>query len=373
MKSESRRKPVARTRSRQASLYLKFGLALFVLAFCLLVTEGLVRYAAYRAEEQRNAQWLEFLSQRREEKSQRPGARLALNDIIQPSKYPDVIYQLSPNMEMTFHGAHITVNEDGFRGPRVAKAKDAGVFRILGLGDSVMFGHGVDDGEEFLQVMLETLTNECPERRFEGINTGVSGYNTAMEVAVLENVGLAWQPDLVILDFVRNDFSLPNFIVDAPTDFLALDRSFLWEWFTVVSEQDGGFANPMQPAGRTETGGTEDDPELVPSRYAHMVGHAGFRRAMVRLHELAEEHGFVLVVTTHRYREPVVTETCQALGVPLIRGEEAVNAYAQEHGIETYRGSELTVSESDPHPSAVQHRILGEYYAKLLLATGAFD
>lgn len=236
-----------------------------------------------------------------------------------------------------------------------------------------MFGHGVDDGGEFLQVMLETLKQERPGRRFEVINTGVSGYNTAMEVALLENVGLAWEPDLVIIDFVRNDFSLPNFIVDSPMDFLALDRSFLWEWVTVVSEQDGGFANPMQPAGLTETGGTEDDPELVPSRYAHMVGHAGFRRAMTRLHELAEEHGFVLVVTTHRYREPVVTETCQALGIPLIRGEEAVNAYAQEHGIESYRGSVLTVSDADPHPSALQHRLLGEYYAKLLLATGTFD
>ena len=58
----------------------------------------------------------------------------------------------------------------------------------------------------------------------ETVNTGVVGYNTIQELARLEQVGLAYQPDVVVLTFVVNDLLETFSIFDhqyEPTGLLA--------------------------------------------------------------------------------------------------------------------------------------------------------
>ena len=342
---------------RRASLGLKLVLAGASLGFAGLVAEIGWRFVQYRQETTLHEQWAQVAAKKLAEKP--PSGTVNFSELIYPSPAHDVIYELCPNLDVVYLGGKVTTNSDGFRGAQVPKDKPDDVFRIVGLGDSVMFGMCNNDGEEYLQIMADRLRKARPDRKIEIVNTSIPGHNTAMEVALLESKGLAWKPDLVVIDFVRNDFSLPNFIV-GKTDFLALNRSFLWEWICSLNNERGGF---------------ESDPELVPPEYSHLVGHAGFKNALRRLKELSLQHGFKVVVTTHRYKVPVVLETCKELGLPLIFGETAVSEYEKEHNIsaKTYLGSELTVSDRDPHPSALQHRILGEYYAKMLLATNLLD
>src|ERR1043166_8889897 len=57
-----------------------------------------------------------------------------------------------------FHGYDLgeiaTINEDGYRGPRHARAKPAGRTRVVMLGDSIAYGAGVKD-DETLAALLE--------------------------------------------------------------------------------------------------------------------------------------------------------------------------------------------------------------------------
>jgi lysophospholipase L1-like esterase len=97
----------------------------------------------------------------------------------------------------------ITTNSVGFRGRKeYAVTKPTGTYRILALGDSVTLGHGVGDEHTFAALLEQKLSSVRPT---EVINMGVSGFGTAEELIQLRQVGLAYQPDLVILGYFPND------------------------------------------------------------------------------------------------------------------------------------------------------------------------
>ncbi len=96
-----------------------------------------------------------------------------------------------------------STNSQGFRGQvEYAVEKPQGTFRVIVLGDSVTLGHGVKDNETFSAVAERKLNQRRP---VEVINMGVSGFGTAEELIQLEEVGLRYQPDLVVLAYFPND------------------------------------------------------------------------------------------------------------------------------------------------------------------------
>lgn len=99
----------------------------------------------------------------------------------------------------------IGINSLGFRGPDVSRAKPAGVFRILMLGDSITYGNSVQWDQTFSWRLEEQLNRRDTGLRFEVLNLGVSGYNTRQELAALRELGLQLDPDLIVLNVCLND------------------------------------------------------------------------------------------------------------------------------------------------------------------------
>ena len=110
------------------------------------------------------------------------------------------ILRLSDNKILLFENnpTHVYINRDGFVGPRVARDKPDGTFRIAVLGDSVAFGYGVSAGENFTAV-LRRLLSESKNRKFEVINAGVDGYNTMQEAELFRVRVSPFAPDLILL------------------------------------------------------------------------------------------------------------------------------------------------------------------------------
>ena len=96
-----------------------------------------------------------------------------------------------------------STNAVGLRGGEIGpKTKP----RVLALGDSMTWGWGVAQGEEWNHgVGPEVARLGGPE--VEGLNGGVNGYGTANELARLEELGPALSPDLVLLGFFPNDYA----------------------------------------------------------------------------------------------------------------------------------------------------------------------
>jgi hypothetical protein len=79
--------------------------------------------------------------------------------------------------------------------------KKEGVFRIITLGDSYTFGQNVSTENNWTEVLEDRLNNEkiCQKvKKYEVINLGVGGYDTAYEVERYKNRGQKYEPDLVI-------------------------------------------------------------------------------------------------------------------------------------------------------------------------------
>lgn len=94
----------------------------------------------------------------------------------------------------------VTINRKGFRDLEREYAKDPSIYRIVVLGDSMVWGYGVEDDQTFTRVTESRLQN------VELINLGVSGYGTDQELLLLREQGLRYQGDLYVLVVVDNDF-----------------------------------------------------------------------------------------------------------------------------------------------------------------------
>jgi lysophospholipase L1-like esterase len=297
--------------------------------------------------------------------------------MIRPSASPRIVYELWPGLDVQFdignqkRPGRVTTNRAGFRGRDHAVPKPSGTFRIVGIGDSLMFGWGVDDGEDFLAVLEERLARERPESHVEVLNTAVPGYNTVMEVATLEEKGLPYGPDLVVVGFCPNDASLPNFIRPV-RDVLSLRQSFLLEF---VRSRLG----PAPPPGdalvlaprRADDRAFEDEPALVPGPYRALAGWAALRGAFRELRLLSQKHGFSVLVTAfvpgfddERKRRGL--DIAAREGFPVLDFGEVEGRYMRSHGITEYAGSALTVSATDLHPSALAHAMAAEEMARFL-------
>jgi hypothetical protein len=96
-------------------------------------------------------------------------------------------------------------NSKGFRNTReFPYAKAPGVFRVLSLGDSHTQGFEVHQHQTFSAVLERYLLHRG--RKAEVINAGLSGWSTAEALVFLENEGIRYQPDAVVLGFFGNDF-----------------------------------------------------------------------------------------------------------------------------------------------------------------------
>src|SRR5262245_1613512 len=69
-----------------------------------------------------------------------PGVtNVSLRGLIQGSANERIVYELKPGLRAGFVGVPVAVNGAGFRERELPRAKPSRTFRIVGLGDSVMF------------------------------------------------------------------------------------------------------------------------------------------------------------------------------------------------------------------------------------------
>lgn len=120
-------------------------------------------------------------------------------------------YRLAKNFEYDWEHPEfrmqVKTNSLGLREDREFGDKQA--LRILVLGDSFVFGLGVQRSETF-QALLEQSLSKRLGRAVEVINAGVPGYGTCHERLVLEELLPKLQPDLVLLCFYAGNDLVDN-------------------------------------------------------------------------------------------------------------------------------------------------------------------
>ena len=98
-------------------------------------------------------------------------------------------------------------NEHGYEAPGHSLVKPAGTFRVLVLGDSLSAGQAWVRGVE------QRLKQQLPGRRVELWNGGIPGFDTCSELRALKERGWQIDPDLVLLQFCVNDFTVTATVI----------------------------------------------------------------------------------------------------------------------------------------------------------------
>lgn len=132
---------------------------------------------------------------------------------------PDPVQQwvVRPNLvefDNLTGGGKLNTNADGLREVTLPRTKPGGPdseYRVFVLGDSSNFGHGVE-GDETWEHQLELLLAGKTSKPVHVINGACPGWTTVEGITWLRDVGLAYEPDLVIAGF--NNDPGPEYLED---------------------------------------------------------------------------------------------------------------------------------------------------------------
>src|SRR5712671_6695438 len=364
---------IASAKRRPFALRLTLALASTIVA--LLVAEGIVRLAHYLREDRRPLE-----AQLRGARTQAPSSMqsLRLGEIVQPSRYAGIVYELKPNVRGRFMGQPLLINSQGLRDYEHTRHKEPGTFRIVGVGDSSLFGWGVPIEDSGLKVLERRLNEKSRAHTFEVINFAVPGYNTAMEAETFVQRCLEYAPDLVLLNFNTNDYDVPNFM-RLPRDLATLRTSYLFDWaysvyegvMAVEREQLGVFDFSHRTIAERQAAHLDEDPAL-PDEYRYMVGAKGVVRALERLAAAARErHISVVVFSVEAYpgldptyerdewrdgQRELLERESRRLGFHFLNTYPYYMNYLNQHPTANL-ATVFAVSEIDGHPNSLAHSI----------------
>lgn len=116
-----------------------------------------------------------------------------------------------PYLNYTLNPALEDVNDYGYRGAAVAIPKPHEIFRIVTLGGSTTYGHGLTANEAYPAQLQHILRDDYAMQNVEVVNLGVPGYFSLDSLVNLATRGLALQPDLVIIYDGVNDAAVRIF------------------------------------------------------------------------------------------------------------------------------------------------------------------
>ena len=137
--------------------------------------------------------------------------------------HPTRLWVQAPNARFTLpeHG-ELRTNALGLRDGAVTIPKPRGEHRILSLGESSTWGHGVRQSDTYSTLLERMLTT--PSRTVNVINAGVPAYTIQQSAVYLAEEGARLQPNVVMVYHQTNDF-LPSGGIDTHNPLVRLTAS----------------------------------------------------------------------------------------------------------------------------------------------------
>ena len=118
---------------------------------------------------------------------------------------PDLGWVMLPNDVHYTYEIEVRLNSLGFRGPEVERKVD-NEFRILAIGNSHIYGQGLDY-DDLLTTRLEAKLNSRGDRcHYRVVNMGIRAFSLNQEYSLLKKLGLTLDADQVLLFIDINDF-----------------------------------------------------------------------------------------------------------------------------------------------------------------------
>lgn len=267
----------------------------------------------------------------------------------------------------------VKINDNGFRDIAHGEGKSPRILRVLGLGDSFVFGWGVLAEETFLKRLESRLQGQM-DRPVETINAGVPGWGLNQYYIFLKQTGLQLSPDLVVLAYFLDDMSGPPQDSIPPTTKYAaglqykgsvMHHSRLFNFLKSISHLVREKNRPARisylhdlDVRRTEWSRRAEH-LMSESSPAETEQYAGMLRAhLARLKSLVNAAGSAMVIMyvpdISQLHHPesqlinrVLLKTCQQLSIPFV---DMTPVFEQSQD-----PSQYYLWPEDPHTNRVGH------------------
>lgn len=126
---------------------------------------------------------------------------------------PDIPWQLRPDTHVTFteywgeFSVPVDINARGYREREFPTEPAPGTCRVLAMGDSFTFGHGVRADEAYVKVLERALNATGGDgTRYETINAGyASGYAPDTALVYFRHRGVLLHPNVVLIGFFEGN------------------------------------------------------------------------------------------------------------------------------------------------------------------------
>lgn len=265
------------------------ALMLSSVLFMLIIMEGGIRLIIYLKENRRES--LQAMLERSEQTEFTGGERIySLGGMVKASTHDGMVYELKPDLSGYFAGVPFFTNSRGWRDYEYSLKKADDSIRIAGLGDSCLFGWGIRFEDTTLKILERELNSIPGPKRYEVMNFGVPGYNTAMEADLFINRALEYSPDIALLHFFDNDYDAPLFM-KKPRKHATLRKLYIIDFIYSRYRNLMGYYDED-----AVTYGDADENQEIMEEYRYMYGAEGFKNAIIKLAETAKEKNITLIV-----------------------------------------------------------------------------
>lgn len=125
---------------------------------------------------------------------------------------PRYLWKLEPDRLFESPAGTTRVNAVGLRTRLLpTEPKAPGERRVLVTGDSSVYGWGQPDGQTYAEQLEAELNRNLVGVRVSVINLGVPGFSTEQTLRLLEDVGWAYDPDLLVVHNIFSDCNIDAF------------------------------------------------------------------------------------------------------------------------------------------------------------------
>lgn len=259
-------------------------------------------------------------------------------------------------------------NSAGFRGPEISEAKPPGVFRIAVAGDSYTMGSGVAEDETYAYRLQELLNDEAPDStRYQTLNLGIAGLPIRQVIDRIEEIGLKFDPDLLVYGWTLNDIETPHYERLVPwADRLAAiakNRSASRSLSTSHSKLLTWLRWRWSRRSQTDDDPTSYQAELIHNYFDNERAWAEFTSELDRLAAIQRREGLCAVVFLNPHLIALDDDH------PFTQVYEKVENATRERDLfavpsfEAFRGRSvrsLWLSPGNPHPNRKGHALLAE-------------
>ncbi len=302
--------------------------------------------------------------------------------MIQPNPDLEIIYNLKPNLDGFFAKFPLKTNSHFMRGAEAKLEAAPGVLRVMGLGDSVMFGWGVSDEQSALTRLGRLLVARMA-MPVETLNLGCPSYNTANEVAVFRKMGRKFKPKLVVLIFVENDFGFPGLMIEPVLPWTThrcyikrqLSRTLAPRWRDAFASDEEFVSTRRldEIRGKKQEALTAEERwhQQVSAHYNKMVGTEAVAANFRELANMLKADGAMGVVVynpirivlgkpeTYEKKAGFVVKAAREAGLMGLDMTPVYEKYLQDNNL-TAMSQALWVNDKDWHPNGIGHSLIAD-------------